>query len=54
MAVVHKWNINGRHSEISISVVKYLVVERLLYLGLYSRSEQADNEFLSGSRLYEL
>ena len=45
MAVVHKWNINSRHSKILVSVVKYLVVGRLLYLGLYSRSEQADNEF---------
>ncbi len=45
MAVVHKWYINGRYPKISISVVKYLVVGRLLYLGLYSRSEQADNEF---------
>lgn len=45
MAVEHKWNINSRHSKISISVVKYLVVGWLLYLGLYSRSEQADNEF---------
>ena len=43
--MVHKWNINGRYPKISISVVKYLVVERLLYSGLYSRSEQADNEF---------
>ena len=39
--VVHKWSPSG----ISISVVKYLVVGMLLYLGLYSRSEQADNEF---------
>ena len=45
MAVVHKWYINGRYPRISISVVKYLVVGWLLYLGLYSRSEQADNEF---------
>lgn len=45
MAVVHKWYINGRYPKISISVVKYLVVGWLLYLGLYSRSEQADNEF---------
>ena len=45
VAVVHKWYINGRYPKISISVVKYLVVGRLLYLGLYSRSEQADNEF---------
>ena len=30
------------------SVGKYLVVGRLLYLGLYSRSEQADNEFYRG------
>ena len=45
MAVVHKWYINGRYPKISISVVKYLVVGRLLYLGLCSRSEQADNEF---------
>ena len=45
MAVVHKWNINGRHPKISISVVKYLDVGRLLYLGLYSCSKQGDNEF---------
>ena len=45
MAVVHKWYINGRYPKISISVVKYLVVGRLLYLGLYSRPKQADNEF---------
>ena len=45
VAVVHKWYINGRYPKISISVVKYLVVGRLRYLGLYSRSEQADNEF---------
>ena len=45
MAAVHKWYINGRYPKISISVVKYLVVAWLLYLGLYSRSEQADNEF---------
>ena len=45
VAVVHKWYINGRYPKISISVVKYLVVGRLLYLGLCSRSEQADNEF---------
>ena len=45
VAVVHKWYINGRYPKISISVVKYLVVGWLLYLGLYSRSEQADNEF---------
>ena len=45
VAVVHKWYINGRYPKISISVVKYLVVGRLLYLGLYSRSKQADNEF---------
>ena len=45
MAVVHKWYINGRYPKISISVVKYLVVGQLLYLGLYSRSKQADNEF---------
>ena len=43
--MVHKWYINGRYPKISISVVKYLVVGWLLYLGLYSRSEQADNEF---------
>ena len=57
MTVVHKWNINSRHSKILVSVVKYLVVGRLLYLGLYSRSEQADNEFyrvrgyMSGNRV---
>ena len=45
VAVVHKWYINGRYPKISISAVKYLVVGWLLYLGLYSRSEQADNEF---------
>ena len=45
MAVVHKWYINGRYPKILVSVVKYLVVGRLLYLGLYSCSEQADNEF---------
>ena len=45
MAEEHKWYINGRYSKISIPVVKYLVVGWLLYLGLYSRSEQADNEF---------
>lgn len=45
MAEEHKWYINGRYPKISISVVKYLVVGWLLYLGLYSRSEQADNEF---------
>ena len=39
--MVHKWSPSG----ISIFVVKYLVVGMLLYLGLYSRSEQADNEF---------
>ena len=54
MAVVHKWYINGRHPKILVYVVKYLVVGWLLYLVLCSRSEQADNEFLSGSRLYEL
>ena len=43
--MVHKWYINGRYPKISISAVKYLVVGWLLYLGLYSRSEQADNEF---------
>ena len=43
--VVHKWYINGRYPKILVSVVKYLVVEWLLYLGLYSRSEQAVNEF---------
>ena len=46
MAVVHKWYINGRYPKISISVVKYLVVGWLLYLGIYSRSEQADNNFI--------
>ena len=45
VAVVHKWYINGRYPKISISVVKYLVVGWLLYLSLYSRSQQADNEF---------
>ena len=45
VAVVHKWYINGRYPKISISVVKYLVVGWLLYLGPYSRSEQEDNEF---------
>lgn len=45
VAVVHKWYINGRYPKISISVVKYLVVGRLRYLGLYSRPKQADNEF---------
>ncbi len=45
VAVVHKWYINGRYPKISISVVKYLVVGWLLYLGLYSRPKQADNEF---------
>lgn len=45
IAVVHKWYINGRYPKISISVVKCLVVGWLLYLGLYSRSKQADNEF---------
>ena len=45
MTVVHKWYINGRHPKILVSVVKYLVVGWLLYLGLYSCSEQADNEF---------
>ena len=45
VAVVHKWYINGRYPKISISVVKYLVVGWLLYLGLYSRSKQANNEF---------
>lgn len=49
MAVVHKWYINGRHPKISISVVKYLVVGRLLYLDLYSRPKQADNEFYRNS-----
>ena len=39
MAVEHKWNINGRHSKILVSVVKYLVVGWLLYLGLYSCSK---------------
>ena len=39
--VVHKWSPSG----ISISGAKYLTVGWLLYLGLYSRSEQADNEF---------
>lgn len=39
--VEHKWS----PFENSILVGKYLVVGRLLYLGLYSRSEQADNEF---------
>lgn len=43
--MVHKWYINGRYPKILVSVVKYLVVGRLLYLGLYSCSEQADNEF---------
>ena len=38
--VEHKWS----PFENSILVGKYLVVGRLLYLGLYSRSEQADNE----------
>ena len=45
MVVVHKWYINGRYLKILVSVVKYLVVGRLLYLGLYSRPKQADNEF---------
>ena len=39
--VEHKWS----PFENSILVGKYLVVGRLLYLGLYSRSKQADNEF---------
>ena len=42
--VEHKWS----PFENSILVGKYLVVGRLLYLGLYSRSEQADNEFYRG------
>ena len=45
MAVVHKWYINGRYPKILVSVVKYLVVGWLLYLGLYSRPKQANNEF---------
>ena len=49
MAVVHKWYINGRYPKISISVVKYLVVGRLLYLDLYNRPKQADNEFYRNS-----
>ena len=57
MVVVHKWYINSCHSKILVSVVKYLVVGRLLYLGLYSCSKQADNEFyrvrgyMSGNRV---
>ena len=43
--MVHKWYINGRYPKILVSVVKYLVVGWLLYLGLYSRPKQADNEF---------
>ena len=39
--VVHKWSL---FENFNLSL-KYLVVGRLLYLGLYSRSEQADNEF---------
>ena len=45
MAVVHKWYINSRHSRILVSVVKYLVVGRLLYLGLYIGLKLIDNEF---------
>ena len=45
MAVVHKWDINGRYPDISILAVKFVVVGEVLHSGLYSRSEQADNEF---------